>query len=141
MDAHKWLSSSLGAAEHKPKPIGGSDWATYTAHKHGGREFFVKSSSRPSAEMFEGEAYGLEALRLAAALCVPRVQHFGDGAEGSFLILEMLDMRGRREGRRHALHQCSPSGVMTQSTGRGSSIRALALRWQARPCGRTDFGA
>eukprot|EP00913_Durusdinium_trenchii_P029895 g28012.t1 len=46
--------------------------------------------------MFKGEALGLEALRAAGGVCVPKVLHYDDdGSGGSYIIMEKLNMGGR----------------------------------------------
>lgn len=45
--------------------------------------------------MFKGEALGLEALRAAGGVCVPKVLHYDDdGSGGSYIIMEKLNMGG-----------------------------------------------
>ena len=70
--------------------------------------FFVKSSGRSNAEMFEGESLGLEAMYACSAaggggdaLRIPKVYKSGDFASGngSFLIMEYLNLAGRSDDR------------------------------------------
>lgn len=58
----------------------------------GTRAYFVKVNDAASAAMFECEAEGLEALRAAGAVRVPRVIARGGDAERSWLVLEWLDL-------------------------------------------------
>jgi len=57
----------------------------------GGGELFVKHNDAAPPGMFDAEADGLRWLADAGALIVPEVIAVGDG----FLVLEMLDHRGR----------------------------------------------
>jgi len=58
----------------------------------GTRSFFAKTNDASSAAMFECEAEGLEALRAAGAVRVPRVIARGDDGERSWLVLEWLEL-------------------------------------------------
>jgi protein-ribulosamine 3-kinase len=58
----------------------------------GSRCYFAKTNEAASRAMFECEAEGLEALRAAGAVRVPRVIAQGDDAERSWLVLEWLEL-------------------------------------------------
>lgn len=58
----------------------------------GMRSYFAKTNEATSRAMFECEAEGLEALRAAGALRVPRVIAQGDDGERSWLALEWLEL-------------------------------------------------
>ncbi|CAK9018427.1 Protein-ribulosamine 3-kinase [Durusdinium trenchii] len=75
----------------------GSSWASFqTLQTDQGDFFVVKTARRPAADMFKGEALGLEALRAAGGVCVPKVLHYDDdGSGGSYIIMEKLNMGGR----------------------------------------------
>jgi len=62
----------------------------------GGGRYFVKTNAQGPSDLFEREAEGLEALRSAQALRVPRVVAVErtDGGE-PFLVLEMIDTGSR----------------------------------------------
>lgn len=81
------------------------DWAQFYRLKTSkdGKDpcnFFVKTSPRDVCKMLLGEAQGLEALRCATELLkVPKVLHVGNRRDGSgsFLVLEYLNLGGRRD--------------------------------------------
>lgn len=54
--------------------------------------YFAKSNASEHAAMFEAEAEGLEALRAAGAVRVPRVIARGTDGEDAWLVLEWLDL-------------------------------------------------
>jgi protein-ribulosamine 3-kinase len=58
----------------------------------GTRAYFAKANDAASAAMFACEAEGLEALRAAGSVRVPRVIARGDDGERSWLVLEWLDL-------------------------------------------------
>lgn len=58
----------------------------------GTRAYFAKTNEAASRAMFECEAEGLEALRAAGAVRVPRVIAQGDDGERSWIVLEWLDL-------------------------------------------------
>ena len=58
----------------------------------GTRAYFAKTNEAASRAMFECEAEGLEALRAAGAVRVPRVIAQGDDGERSWLVLEWLEL-------------------------------------------------
>jgi fructosamine-3-kinase len=58
----------------------------------GTRSYFAKTNEAASRAMFESEAEGLEALRAAGAVRVPRVIAQGDDGERSWLVLEWLEL-------------------------------------------------
>lgn len=61
---------------------------------HGGRgPLFVKIAPANGLEMFEAEAAGLEELRAADAVRVPRVLALGADDRHAFIALEWLDLR------------------------------------------------
>ena len=64
-----------------------------TGERASGREsFFVKANEAARAAMFEAEAEGLEALRAAGQVAVPRVVARGDDGEAAWLVLEWLEL-------------------------------------------------
>ena len=108
-------ASDAGYGSPKSVPAGSSGWASFrkvtTAdppRDDAGRpvSFFVKSSSRSCADMFEGEALGLAALHAcsrgsADALRIPQVYHYGDYSDGkgSLLVMQYLNLAGRSDER------------------------------------------
>jgi protein-ribulosamine 3-kinase len=58
----------------------------------GTRHYFAKTNDAASAAMFECEAEGLEALRAAGAVRVPRVIARGEDGERSWIVLEWLEL-------------------------------------------------
>lgn len=58
----------------------------------GKRRFFAKTNDAAAAAMFAAEAEGLDALRSAKALRVPRVVARGGDDEMAWLVLEWLDL-------------------------------------------------
>ena len=104
------------SAEHiRQVPAGRSGWASFSkvtvtdppTNEDGKTvSFFVKSSGRSNAEMFEGESLGLEAMYACSAagdggdsLRIPKVYKSADFASGngSFLIMEYLNLAGRSD--------------------------------------------
>lgn len=115
-DAEAWISANIGPLERSSR-MGGSGWAAFmrVAVKGDKREYFVKTSSRPSDLMFLGEALGLRAMYAANAVRIPEVLHYGDGMQGgSFIVMEYLPLGGRADpkefGRLMAkMHLAEPS--------------------------------
>ncbi|KAL3815970.1 hypothetical protein ACHAXA_008929 [Cyclostephanos tholiformis] len=134
-ELESWASSSGYGSVVTSEPAGGSDWASFrrvTVSDPPPRRadriddtrpvsFFVKSSTRSSREMFDGEALGLMAMYACSswseddALRIPKVYRHGDyssGSKGSYLIMEYLDLRGRSDdiklGRAVALMHLAP---------------------------------
>jgi protein-ribulosamine 3-kinase len=84
------LSGSVCAAEPLRRVAGGSinrcyRWPTSAA------PLFVKLADHTALPVFEAEAAGLEELRCARALRVPRVLACGRAGEAAFLALEWLE--------------------------------------------------
>jgi fructosamine-3-kinase len=77
---------------------GGSMSAASVLRGHDGRQFFVKRSRVEHRPMFEAEAAGLEALAQCRALRIPRAVAIADDREGCTLVLEHLELGGRRDG-------------------------------------------
>jgi len=120
-ELESWASSSGYGGIDKSIPSGSSGWASFrkvtvtdppssSDCNDGGDnkkvEFFVKSSSRSSEEMFHGEALGLSAMYACAgggedALRIPKVYQYGDysDSKGSYLIMEYLNLAGRSDDR------------------------------------------
>lgn len=98
--AVEWLESQ-GHKVLSERGTGGSSWSSFREVKADSGEYFVKTSGRPAAAMFEGEARGLRAMGAAGSaggVKVPEVLHFGDDPRGgSFIIMEKLDMGGRMD--------------------------------------------
>mmetsp|Transcript_28365 Transcript_28365/g.53679 ORF Transcript_28365/g.53679 Transcript_28365/m.53679 type:complete len:323 (-) Transcript_28365:263-1231(-) len=116
-----WASSSGYGRIEKSIPAGSSGWASFRKvtvaippSDDDGKpvSFFVKSSSRSCDEMFKGEALGLQAMYACSrympddqtekgnSLRIPKVFHYGDyssGSNGSFLIMEYLNLAGRSD--------------------------------------------
>lgn len=63
-----------------------------------GREFFVKLSGGDGAAMFAAEARGLEELERCGRLKIPAVCGTGSVGGAHFLVMENLDLGGRRDG-------------------------------------------
>lgn len=94
-NAVDWLEAN-GYEVASKQGRGGSGWASFQTLQTDKGAFFVKTARRPAAAMFEGEALGLEALRAAGGVCVPKVLHYDDdGNGGSYLIMDKLNMGGR----------------------------------------------
>ena len=113
-DAERWLVDNVGPVGKKSRQ-GGSGWASFTRFSAGGREFFVKTSSRPCDQMFSGEAHGLRAMFATKTVVVPEVLHCADAeSSGSYIIMEHLELGGRAEprlfGRKMAeMHLATPA--------------------------------
>lgn len=94
-NAVDWLEAN-GYEVASKQGRGGSGWASFQTLQTDKGAFFVKTARRPAAAMFEGKALGLEALRAAGGVCVPKVLHYDDdGNGGSYLIMDKLNMGGR----------------------------------------------
>ncbi|KAL6767133.1 hypothetical protein ACKKBG_A38720 [Auxenochlorella protothecoides x Auxenochlorella symbiontica] len=79
------------------RSLGGSGWSSaMQATTSQGAKYFVKTSGSNAAEMFQGEALGLQAMYATKTLRVPAVHHWGDGPEamGSFIIMEFIERAG-----------------------------------------------
>jgi len=100
--AARALSRSIAAATGAAfkvtsmQPVGGGcihQAFSITGRASGGElRFFAKTNTRERAPMFAAEADGLEALRDAAFLVVPRVIAQGFDADRSWLVLEWLEL-------------------------------------------------
>lgn len=62
------------------------------AGAHGAARYFAKSNAASFAPMFAAEAEGLEALRGAGQLRVPRTVTHGEDGERAWLVLEWLEL-------------------------------------------------
>lgn len=90
---------------HKVKSIdwaGSSDWASFrkVSLQDTDKMYFVKTSTLPAKEMFEGEALGLKAMYECSqqggdGLVIPNVHYWGDYSGGSMLIMDYLQLGGR----------------------------------------------
>lgn len=122
-NALRWVEANVGAVELS-SAAGGSGWASFKRVKAGGRELFVKTSSRPSNVMFLGEAVGLRAMHATDSVVVPDVLHFGDGdGGGSYLVMEYLEFSGRVSdqadfGRRMAEMHLAPCAQAEAAAGK-----------------------
>ncbi|CAE7437209.1 unnamed protein product [Symbiodinium natans] len=93
--AAEWMEAN-GYEIKSKQGRGGSSWASFQTLETDKGDFFVKTSNRPAEKMFKGEALGLDALRAAGGVCVPRVVHYGDDDKGgSYIIMQKLSMGGR----------------------------------------------
>jgi len=110
-----WAQEMNFGVVDKRVPTGSSGWASFSkvsvtnppTNEDGKTvSFFVKSSGRSNAEMFEGESLGLDAMYACSAagdggdaLRIPKVYKSGDFASGngSFLIMEYLNLAGRSD--------------------------------------------
>jgi fructosamine-3-kinase len=84
---------AVGASVEAARPLSGGDINdAFEVTLSGGMRVFVKTNARAPATMFPAEAHGLEWLREAGALRIPRVLAVSNGREGepSFLVLELL---------------------------------------------------
>mmetsp|Transcript_10206 Transcript_10206/g.22642 ORF Transcript_10206/g.22642 Transcript_10206/m.22642 type:complete len:352 (-) Transcript_10206:177-1232(-) len=127
-EIRNWAADA-GHAVAKISPVGSSDWASFRRVETSdpATKFFVKSSSRSAAAMFDGEAMGLRALRVSAGddgLRIPAVLHCADyeGGKGSLLIMEYLTLGGRGDDRALGaamarLHLAPPSAEAGNPTG------------------------
>jgi fructosamine-3-kinase len=64
-----------------------------------GRRFFIKRSHGDHRPMFEAEAAGLHELAQCRALRTPQAVAIADSPEGCVLVLEHLELGGRRDDR------------------------------------------
>lgn len=121
-DALRWVEANVGAIESSSS-AGGSGWASFRRVKAGGRELFIKTSSRPSDVMFLGEAVGLRAMHATESVVVPEVLAFGDGdGGGSYLIMQYLEFGGRADprefGRKMAQMHLAPCAQAEAAAGK-----------------------
>lgn len=90
------LSATLGTGVRLREPCsvgGGSINQTYRVDSGEG-PFFVKLNGADGLDMFTAEAEGLEELRQAEALRIPRPLSWGVAGHRAFLVLEYLDLGG-----------------------------------------------
>lgn len=77
-------------------PVSGGDInRAYALRLSDGSRLFMKANRKENADFFRAEAEGLEALRSAGAISVPRVITRGVDDNESFLLLEYIE-EGRR---------------------------------------------
>lgn len=77
-------------------PVSGGDInRAYALRLSDGSRLFMKANRKENADFFRAEAEGLEALRSAGAISVPRVITKGVDDNESFLLLEYIE-EGRR---------------------------------------------
>lgn len=90
------LSATLGTAVRlkEPDSIGGGCINRAFHVTSGEGPFFVKLNGADAVDMFTAEAEGLEELRQADALRVPRPLCWGVAGHQAFLVLEYLDLGG-----------------------------------------------
>ena len=82
----------------KSQVYGGDINRTYRLTLSDGSAVFMKSNAPKNLSFFEAEAKGLEALRQANAIGVPKVLGIGTDKNMSFLLLEYLDAAPRIKG-------------------------------------------
>jgi fructosamine-3-kinase len=93
------LECAVGGRVKEATPVSGGDINdAFQVELSDGRRVFVKANERAPIRMFQAESHGLDWLRVASAISVPKVLAVG-GAEPhpdvGFLALEWLDS-GRR---------------------------------------------
>jgi fructosamine-3-kinase len=85
------LETMLGARTRAASPLSGGDINdAFRVELDDGRAVFVKTNARAPRTMFAAEARGLEWLREANAIRVPRVLGVGPSDAVPFLVLEYL---------------------------------------------------
>lgn len=112
------LSDILSAPVAAATPISGGDInAAYRLTPADGARVFMKANRAADADFFRAEADGLEALRAAGAIGVPKVIGAGDDPRyGRFLLLEWIEPAARQPdfwetfGRRLAALHRMPAG-------------------------------
>jgi fructosamine-3-kinase len=83
-----------GAVHEAPDAaVGGGSIHSCFRWRAAGGPLFIKIAPAAHGEMFAAEAAGLEALRAADAVRVPRVLAFGADEVNAFIALEWLDLR------------------------------------------------
>ena len=103
-------------------PVSGGDInRAYALLLSDGSKLFMKANRKENADFFRAEAEGLEALRSAGAISVPRVITRGVDDNESFLLLEYIE-EGRRSpvaseelGRRLAQLHMADTGIITSA--------------------------
>src|SRR5690606_25403587 len=87
------LTQSLGAFvdARSRRRVGGGSISECWRFESGRGPVFVKISREEEAEALEAEAAGLEALRRAEAVRVPKVLALGRCTDGAFLALEWIE--------------------------------------------------
>ncbi len=100
MDTWQEIEQSLSAALggdvrlQSPRSVGGGSInQAYRVDSNQG-PFFVKLNSADGLEMFNAEAEGLEELRQAESLRIPRPVSWGLAGRQAFLAMEYLDLGG-----------------------------------------------
>eukprot|EP00747_Dinoflagellata_sp_TGD_P178577 gnl/TRDRNA2_/TRDRNA2_27749_c0_seq1.p1 gnl/TRDRNA2_/TRDRNA2_27749_c0~~gnl/TRDRNA2_/TRDRNA2_27749_c0_seq1.p1 ORF type:complete len:426 (-),score=46.38 gnl/TRDRNA2_/TRDRNA2_27749_c0_seq1:15-1292(-) len=101
-DVAAWIAEAGMGDVAKSQSMGASGWSSFSKiTTTTGTELFVKTSSKSAAEMFKGEALGMQALyeatEPAGLMRIPKVYHFGDmaGGRGSFIIMEYMNLGSR----------------------------------------------
>ncbi len=77
-----------------PRSVGGGSINQSCRIHSGSQSWFVKLNSAGRLDMFVAEAEGLEALREADALCVPRPLCHGQDGGQAWLVMEYLETGG-----------------------------------------------
>ena len=103
-------------------PVSGGDInRAYALLLSDGSKLFMKANRKENADFFRAEAEGLEALRSAGAISVPRVITRGVDDNESFLLLEYIE-EGRRSpvaseelGMRLAQLHMADTGIITSA--------------------------
>src|SRR5688500_7395494 len=96
------VERALGATVEEFEPVAGGDInQAFALALSDGRRVFLKTNDTCDPGMFAAEAHGLEWLRAAAVLRVPRVlavSRAADSAEPAYLVLEWLAPAAPRAG-------------------------------------------
>ena len=106
---------------------GGCINQAYGLADQAGRSFFVKLNRAERLDMFEAEALGLQDMRRSGAIALPKPLCWGVAGSSSYIVLEWLELGGRR-------------GEAWDAMGRQI---AVMHRWQSeaqRDCPRFGWG-
>eukprot|EP00181_Compsopogon_caeruleus_P000765 CAMPEP_0184686644 /NCGR_PEP_ID=MMETSP0312-20130426/23398_1 /TAXON_ID=31354 /ORGANISM="Compsopogon coeruleus, Strain SAG 36.94" /LENGTH=331 /DNA_ID=CAMNT_0027141965 /DNA_START=12 /DNA_END=1007 /DNA_ORIENTATION=+ len=129
-EAVRWIEAHLDEGKaRRSEAAGASGWASMgKVEMDSGKRFFVKTSGRPAEAMFLGEAEGLRAMHATRTITVPNAYHVADTDNGSYIIMDYLDMRGRCDaallGRRLAeMHLAQPSAAEARSGQFGFPVK------------------
>ncbi|RYZ06755.1 MAG: hypothetical protein EOO73_14485 [Myxococcales bacterium] len=129
------LRRALGEEVQGARRLSGGDInEAFELSLSSGARVFLKTNAQASVRMFPAEAHGLEWLRAAGALRIPRVLAVSAGHEGepSFLVLELLtpgrQVRNFDERLGHGLSELHRFGAARFGLERDNFIGSLPQR-------------
>ncbi|MEM9771314.1 MAG: fructosamine kinase family protein [Cyanobacteria bacterium P01_D01_bin.73] len=92
------INQPLGAVERRSVGGGCINQAYCLTESASGRAFFVKLNRAERLDMFEAEALGLQEMRQAQAIAIPKPLCWGVADSYAYIVLEWLELGGRGAG-------------------------------------------